>query len=66
MTDGRQIEDGTREKVERARELLKEAHDELGHPDNSLLGPAIDQIDAHERRHWSVDTGTEQEHHDSQ
>jgi hypothetical protein len=57
-----QSESGTdREKIERARELLKEAHDDLGHPDNSLLGPAIDQIDAHERRHWSVDAGSGQE-----
>lgn len=55
MTDRRdQLGDETeREKIERARELLADAHDSLGSPENSLIGPAIDQIDAHENRHWS-------------
>jgi len=48
-----------REKIERARKLLQDAHDEIGTPNNSLLGPALDQIDAHARRHWSVDLDTD-------
>jgi hypothetical protein len=37
-------------KIEIAGQLLKEAHEELESPDNSLIGPAIDQIEAHRER----------------
>jgi len=42
----------SKDKIEKAEELLREAHKEIGYPDNSLIGPAIGQIEAHQERHY--------------
>lgn len=42
---------GAGEKIDRAVQLLRDAQEELGYPDNSLIGPAIDQIERHQATH---------------